>query len=99
MALREILFANNPILRQKSKKVRTVDPSVQRLIDDMIETMHAGAGVGLAAPQVGVLQRVIVIHIPEPEEEAHRSHQSRSGQTLGSALRGRGVSQHPRLAR
>jgi peptide deformylase len=69
VALREILFANNPILRQKSKKVRTVDLSVQRLIDDMIETMHAGGGVGLAAPQVGVLQRVIVIHIPDSEEE------------------------------
>ena len=67
MALREILLADSPILRQKSKKVRKVDASIQRLIDDMIETMDNAHGVGLAAPQVGQLIWVIVIHIPEEE--------------------------------
>lgn len=68
MAAREILLADNPILRQKSKKVRMVnDKSLQQLIDDMFETMYEGHGVGLAAPQVGVPLRVLVIHIPEGE--------------------------------
>ena len=67
MAQLEILLADNPILRQKSKKIRTVDASIQRLIDDMTETMDAAHGVGLAAPQVGQLIRVLVIHIPEEE--------------------------------
>ena len=57
----------NPILRQKAKRVSTMGPSLQRLIDDMIETMHDAHGVGLAANQVGVLQRVIVIQLPEDE--------------------------------
>jgi len=67
MAQLEILLVDNPILRRKSKKIRTVDASIQRLIDDMIETMDSNHGVGLAAPQVGQLIRVLVIHIPEEE--------------------------------
>ncbi|MBI2887338.1 MAG: peptide deformylase [Chloroflexi bacterium] len=67
MALLEILLADDPILRQKSKKVRQIDSSIQRLMDDMLETMHDAHGVGLAAPQVGQLLRVIVIHLPEQE--------------------------------
>ena len=58
----------NPILREKAKRVRAISPSVQKLIDDMVETMHESYGVGLAANQVGVLQRVIVIQLPEDEE-------------------------------
>jgi peptide deformylase len=65
MPLREILLADNPILRQKAKKVRGIDPSVQRLIDDMIETMDHARGVGLAAPQVGQSIRVLVLHLPD----------------------------------
>ena len=65
MAQLEILLADNPILRQKAKKVRQIDPSVQRLIDDMFETMHEAHGVGLAAPQVGKSIRVIVIQVEE----------------------------------
>ncbi len=56
------------ILRQKAKKVRRIDSSVQRLADDMVETLHHHHGVGLAANQVGALRRVIVIHLPEEEE-------------------------------
>ena len=60
----------DPILRQKSKRVRAIDGSIQKLIGDMIETMHATGGVGLAAPQVGVPLRVIVIGIPGEEDIA-----------------------------
>lgn len=58
---------DNPLLRRKSKRVRRIDGSIQRLIDDMIETLHSEHGVGLAAPQVGSLLRVIVIQVPEQE--------------------------------
>ena len=69
MAVREIIFADNPILREKSKKVKDFGEALQVLIDDMVETMHAANGLGLAAPQVGVLQQVIIIQLPEDEEE------------------------------
>ena len=59
----------DPVLRQKARRVRTIDKSVQRLIDDLLETMQSAAGVGLSAPQVGVPLRVIVIRLPEEEEE------------------------------
>ena len=63
MALREILTEPNKILRQKSLKVEKVDNSLQRLMDDMLETMYAAPGIGLAAIQVGETKRVIVIDI------------------------------------
>ena len=69
MAVRSLIYADNPRLRLKAKKVRRFGRAVQTLIDDMVETMHAQHGLGLAAPQVGVSQRVIVIQLPEPEEE------------------------------
>lgn len=56
------------ILRQKAKKVKRIDRSIQRLVDNMIDTMRDAAGVGLAANQVGVLRRVIVIQLPDEEE-------------------------------
>lgn len=67
MTILPITLFGNPILRQKSKRVRGIDVSIQKLIDDMHETLEAAHGVGLAAPQVGLLLRVIVIHIPEQE--------------------------------
>ncbi|MFC1912593.1 peptide deformylase [Chloroflexota bacterium] len=70
MAIREICHLPNPVLRQKSKTVSTIDKSVQRLIDDMMETMQQAHGVGLAAPQVGVSLRVIVLQMPEEEPQA-----------------------------
>jgi len=66
MAVRDIIFADNPILREKSKKVKNFGEALQVLIDDMVETMHAANGLGLAAPQIGVLERVIVIQLPAP---------------------------------
>lgn len=67
MAILPILSFDNPVLRQKARRVSAIDGSIQRLIDDMIETMQAVPGLGLAAPQVGVSLRVIVIQLPERE--------------------------------
>ena len=58
-------FSDDPGLRQKAKKVSRIDDSIQRLIDDMMETMQQINGMGLAAPQVGVPLRVIVLQMPE----------------------------------
>jgi peptide deformylase len=60
-------FPDDPVLRQKAKKVSRIDGSIQRLIDDMIETMRRANGVGLAAPQIGVPLRVIVVQMPSEE--------------------------------
>jgi peptide deformylase len=65
MAILPIRTVPDPILKQKSKRVRTIDKSIQSLIDNMLETMNAAGGVGLAAPQIGTLLRVIVIGTPE----------------------------------
>jgi peptide deformylase len=65
MGILPIRIAGDPVLREKAKKVKKIDASVQKLIDDMIDTMHAAPGVGLAAPQVGVSLRVVVIETPD----------------------------------
>jgi peptide deformylase len=70
MAVIPIRIAPDPVLRQKAKRVRNIDASIHKLIKDMLETMHDAPGVGLAAPQVGVPLRVIVIGIPEQEDFA-----------------------------
>lgn len=68
MALLTLRIAPDRLLHVKAKKIRTIDASIQRLADDMVETMYHENGVGLAANQVGVLQRICVIQIPEDEE-------------------------------
>jgi len=70
MAILPIRIAPDPVLRQKSKRVRSIDSSIHKLIVNMLETMHAAPGVGLAAPQVGIPLRVIVIGLPEQEDIA-----------------------------
>jgi len=67
MAIRQILTEPNQILRQKSLTVEKVDEDLQRLMDDMLETMYAAPGIGLAAIQVGVPKRVIVLDIAQKE--------------------------------
>jgi peptide deformylase len=70
MAVRPIVYSDDPALRKKSHRVRRVTLDQQQLIDDMIETMHAANGIGLAAIQVGVPERVVVVQLPEdPEDE------------------------------
>jgi peptide deformylase len=71
MAIRKIITSENPILRQKAKKVHRFEPSLQKLVDDMFETMHAAHGVGLAAPQIAQSIRVLVAEYDDPETEAH----------------------------
>ena len=68
MAVLPLYEFPHPILRRKAKKVRKIDNSLHRLADDMLETLRQASGVGLAANQVGVLHRVIVIDLPEEEE-------------------------------
>lgn len=65
MALLDILLEGDPRLRQKALRVRSADESLRRLAADMHETMMDAPGVGLAAPQVGVLRRLIWVHVPE----------------------------------
>ena len=65
MAIRIIRQDNDPILRKKSKEVEKIDSRIHILLEDMVETMYNAEGVGLAAPQVGVLKRVIVIDVGE----------------------------------
>lgn len=69
MAVLPLRKVPDPILRAKAKRVRNIDGSIRKLVEDMIETMRDASGVGLAAPQVGVPLRVIVINVPEGEEE------------------------------
>jgi peptide deformylase len=68
MAIVPIRVLPDPVLRQKSKRVSLIDRSIDRLIGNMVEAMHYANGVGLAASQIGVPLRVIVIGIPEQEE-------------------------------
>jgi peptide deformylase len=63
MSVLTILKEPDPILRKKSLPVETVDRDIKKLMNDMLETMYAAPGIGLAAPQVGVLKRVVVIDI------------------------------------
>lgn len=69
MAIRPILHFPDPALKKVSTPVETVDDEIRVLVDDMLETMYEAPGIGLAAPQVGVLNRVIVVDITEDKSE------------------------------
>ncbi|NWG16516.1 MAG: peptide deformylase [Chloroflexi bacterium] len=68
MAIRDIIQPDNPVLRKKAHRVTAFDAKFQQLVDDMVETLLDAPGVGLAAPQVAVSQRVIVVRLPDDEE-------------------------------
>jgi peptide deformylase len=68
MTLRTIVTLPDPVLRRKARKVTTFDKKLQTVIDDMIETMRVAPGVGLAAPQVGISERLIVVEYYENEQ-------------------------------
>ena len=70
MALLDILIEGDPRLRQKAHKIRHVDDSLRSLAADMFETMLDAPGVGLAAPQVGVMRRLIWVHVPVDYHES-----------------------------
>ncbi|NLW39769.1 MAG: peptide deformylase [Tissierellia bacterium] len=65
MAIRQLRYVGDPILRKTSKKVTEINERIKILLEDMVETMYEYEGVGLAAPQVGVLRRVVVIDVGE----------------------------------
>ena len=65
MAVLPLRVAPDPILRQRAKRVRAIDAYIKKLAEDMVESMHEYNGVGIAAPQVGVSLRVIVIEVPD----------------------------------
>ena len=69
MAKRQIIWLPDPVLRLVAEPIDKVDDEVRRLADDMLETMYAAPGVGLAAPQVGVSRRLIVVDVSEKEDE------------------------------
>ena len=69
MAIRKILTEPDQFLRQKSQNVESVDDEIRRLMQDMLETMYAAPGIGLAAIQVGVPKRIIVIDLSKEEEK------------------------------
>jgi peptide deformylase len=69
MALLNIILEGDPRLRQKAHRVKQVDDSLRKIASDMHETMDAAPGVGLAGPQIGLMRRIIVVHVPKDEEE------------------------------
>ncbi len=69
MAVLDIKKYPDEVLKKKAVPVKNIDAAVQRLVDDMVETMYAAPGIGLAAPQVGISQRIIVIDVSSQEEK------------------------------
>ena len=69
MSKRDIVIEPNPILRKKSQNLEKVDNELRKLMDDMLETMYAAPGIGLAAVQVGILKRLIVIDLSKDGEK------------------------------
>ena len=69
MAKRPIILLPDPVLRRAAEPITSIDDEVRRLADDMLETMYAAPGVGLAAPQVGISRRLIVLDVSEKDDE------------------------------
>ena len=72
MALRQIIYSDNPVLREKSRRIPQPDEEIEHLVADMFETMRAANDVGLAAVQVNVPLRVIIAEIPEDLDDPGR---------------------------
>ena len=69
MSIKKILTLPDPILRKESVLVEKVNDEIRKLLDDMLETMYAAPGIGLAAVQIGVLKRVIVMDMSKKDEK------------------------------
>lgn len=67
MAIRKIVFEGDPLLNKVSREVTEVNDRIKILLDDLLDTMHEAGGVGMAAPQVGVLRRVCIVEVDEGE--------------------------------
>lgn len=85
MALLNIITPSNPILRKRAIKVMSFDETLQKLIDDMVETMIAAPGVGLAAPQVAISQRLIVVRLPDNSDEDREEYGQHAGKVYAVA--------------
>src|SRR5215211_9169448 len=72
MTLRKIITLPEPVLRRKARVITKIDKDLQTLIDDMVETMREAPGVGLAAPQIGLSERLIVVEYYEREEDEEK---------------------------
>ena len=72
MAVRPVRLYGDPVLRQKARPVDEIDDAIRALVDDLRETMRAYSGVGLAATQIGVLQRVLVVDVPVDDQTRAR---------------------------
>ncbi len=72
MAILPIITAPDPVLRQISMEVRSVNDEVKQLMDNMLETMYHDEGIGLAAPQIGVLKRIIVLDLKEVDQDYNK---------------------------
>ena len=70
MSKRNLLIEPDPILRKKSETIGKIDNDLRKLLDDMLETMYSAPGIGLAAVQVGILKRLVVIDISKEDEKA-----------------------------
>lgn len=69
MALREILIVPDPRLKKECEPVAEVNDEIRELLDDMLETMYAAPGIGLAAPQIGVMKRVVVMDVSDDKDK------------------------------
>jgi peptide deformylase len=74
MAVRKVIQMGDERLRQKAKRVKLFPPGLKKLAQDMLETMRAHEGVGLAGPQIGIMQRIFVAEIPLPKDEKTEPH-------------------------
>ena len=72
MSKKKIVIEPDPILRKKSKSLEKVDDELRRLLDDMLEKMYSAPGIGLAAVQIGILKRLVVIDISKDKEKKIR---------------------------
>ena len=69
MTVHSIIVAPDPRLKEKSQTIEAVDDDIRTLMDDMLETMHAAHGIGLAAPQIGIHKRLIVVDVSHNDEK------------------------------
>ena len=86
MALRKIVTLPEPVLRRKAKAVTKFDKDLQVLIEDMVETMREAPGVGLAAPQIGLSERLIVVEYYEHEEEENQENEEEAPKKVWAVL-------------
>ena len=86
MALRKIVTLPEPVLRRKAKAVTKFDKDLQVLIEDMVETMREAPGVGLAAPQIGLSERLIVVEYYEHEEEEDQENEEEAPKKVWAVL-------------